>query len=76
MRLVKTTEDSIKWITEQLQQSGSDQITLSSHNIETDEVIFDFVVANDKVYQALGNQCQAWVDEPDPSIIVYAMVRG
>lgn len=59
LRFVKTTKDSIKWITEQLQQSSSDQITHSSYNIDTDEIIFDFDVANTEVYQALGDRCQA-----------------
>lgn len=76
LRLATKTEDSIKWITEQLERFSTDQITLSSHNTETDEIIFDFGVANDEVYQALGDQCQAWIDEPNPSVIVYAMTQG
>ena len=50
LRLATKTEDSIKWITEQLERFSTDQITLSSHNTETDEIIFDFGVANDEVY--------------------------
>jgi hypothetical protein len=75
LRLAKTTENSIKWITEQLQQFSSDQITHSSHNTETNEIIFGFDVAHDDVYQALEDQCQAWVDEPNISVTVYAMIR-
>jgi len=76
LTLATKTEDFIKWITEQLERFSTDQITLSSHNTETDEIIFDFDVANDEVYQALGDQCQVWVDEPNPSVIVYAMIQG
>jgi hypothetical protein len=53
-RLATTTEDSVKSIKEQLEQFSNDQITLCSHNIETDEITFNFDVANDEVYQALG----------------------
>jgi hypothetical protein len=76
LRLATTTEDSINSIKDQLQQFSSEQITLSSHNTETDEIIFHFDIANDELYQALGDQCQAWVTEPNPSIIVYSLIRG
>ena len=76
LRLATTTEDSIKSIKEQLQRFSNDRITLSSHNTETDEIVLDFDVANDEVYQALGDQCQAWVTEPNPGFIVYTLVRG
>ena len=76
LRLATATEDSITSIKEQLQQFSSDQTTLSSHNKETGEIVFDFDIANDEVYQALGNQCQAWVAEPTPSVITYALIRG
>ena len=76
LRFATKTEGSIKSITEQLDRFSTDHITLSSHNTETDEIIFDFDVANDEVYQALGDQCQAWVDEHNPSVIVYAMTQG
>jgi hypothetical protein len=75
LRLATTTEDSIESIKEQLQQFSNDQITLSSHNTEPSEVIFHFRIANDDVYQALRDQCQAWVTEPNPSIIVYSLIR-
>jgi hypothetical protein len=64
LRLATTTEDSIKSIKDQLQQFSSDQITLSSHNTETEEIIFHFDIANDEAYQALGDKCQAWVLNP------------
>jgi hypothetical protein len=76
LKLATTTEYSIKSIKKRLQQFSSDQIPLSSHNTETGEIIFDFDVANDEVYQALGDQCQAWVTKPNPNMIVYTMVRG
>lgn len=76
LKLATTAEDSIKSIKELLQQFSSDQITPSSHNTETDEIIFDFDVANDEAYQALGDQCQAWVDESNSDVAVYTMVRG
>lgn len=41
LRLATTGENSIKWTAGQLQQFSSDQITLSSHNTETNEIIFD-----------------------------------
>lgn len=75
-KLATTTKDSIKAIKEQLQRFSSDNIALSLHNTETDELTFNFNVANDEAYQALGDQCQAWVNEPNPSAIVYTMVRG
>lgn len=76
LRLATTTEDSIKSIKDRLQQFSSDPITLSSHNTETDEIVFDFGVANDEMYQALGEQCRAWTDEPNPKVIVYALTRA
>ncbi|KAM0709877.1 hypothetical protein Q7P35_003920 [Cladosporium inversicolor] len=75
LRLATTTEDSIKSIKDQLWQF-SDKITLFSHNTETDEIVFDFDVPNDEVYQALGDQCRSWIDEPKPSITTYALIRG
>jgi hypothetical protein len=71
-----TTKDSIESIKAQLQQFSNDQITLSLHNTETDDISFNFDVANDEACQALGDRCQAWVTEPNPSVIVYTMVRG
>jgi hypothetical protein len=70
LRLATTTTDSIKSIKQQLQQFSSDHITLSPHITKTDEIIFDFDVTNDEAYQALGDQWQAWIDEPSPSVIV------
>ena len=75
LRLTTTTEDSIKSFKEQLQKF-SDQITVSTHDTEADEIIFDFDVASDEQYQALGEQCQAWVAETHPKVIAYTMVRG
>lgn len=76
LRLATTPEDSINSIKEQLQRFVGDQITLSPHNTETEEIVFDFDVADDEVYQALRDQCRAWIDEPNPSVIVYALIRG
>jgi hypothetical protein len=75
LTLATATEDSITSIKEQLQQF-SDQITVSTHATEADEIIFDFDVESDEQYQALGEQCQAWVAETNPKVIAYTMVRG
>jgi hypothetical protein len=75
LRLATTAEDSIKTITEQL-KSFSENTLDPIHVSETDEVTFDFEVASDDVYQALGNQCQAWTAETNPTVIAYTMVRG
>ena len=71
LRLATTVEDSIKWI----QQFSSDQITLSSHNTETDEIIFDFNVTKEEVYQVLGDQCRTRVNEVNTRVIACVMVR-
>ena len=72
LRLATTVDDSIQWI----QQFSSDQITLSSHNTETDEIIFDFDITREEVYQVLRAQCRVRVNELDTRVIAYAMVRG
>jgi hypothetical protein len=76
LKLATKTEDSIKSITEQLHQF-SKQVTVAAHNSETNEITFDFDVASDDTYEALGDQCQAWTTEPaHPTVLAYTMVRG
>jgi hypothetical protein len=75
LTLATTTKDSIESITQQLQQF-SEQTAVPEHNSETDEITFEFDVASDDVYQALRDQCQAWITETNPTVIVYTMVRG
>jgi hypothetical protein len=76
LKLATTTEASIKSITEQLQHF-SNQITVSAHNPETNEITFDLDVASDDAYQALGDTCQEWTTEPaNPTVLAYTMVRG
>lgn len=78
LRLATIAEDPVKWITGQPQQFSSDQIALYVHSTETDEIIFDFDVAKEEVYQALGDQCRARVNEINPRVIAfaYAEFRG
>jgi hypothetical protein len=76
------TQASIDAKSQQLREFSSDQkITI----IETDPdggdpgvifVTFEFDIAGDEVYQAVGEQCVAWLDEADSGVVVYSAIRG
>ena len=36
-------------------------------------VAFEFDVASDEVYQALEEQCRAWLDDPDSMVVSYTL---
>jgi hypothetical protein len=38
-------------------------------------VTFEFDIAGDEVYQAVGEQCVVWLDEADSGVVVYCMIR-
>jgi hypothetical protein len=76
------TQDSIAEKLQQLRAFSSDQNVAI---IATDPnggdpgvtcVTFEFEIAGDEVYHAVGEQCVAWLDEADASgVVVYAMIR-
>ena len=75
------TEDSIDAKSRQLRGFSSDrEITI----IETDPeggdpgvtfVTFEFEIVGDEVYQAVGEQCVAWLDDADSGVVGYSMIR-
>ena len=38
-------------------------------------VTFEFDIAGDEVYQAVGEQCVVWLDEAGSGVVVYCMIR-
>lgn len=71
LRLKATTPDSFDTVLERLRtfSSSSDQkpIKVTTTDCEEDEpwilhVAFEFDVAGDEAYSALGEQCRAWLD--------------
>jgi hypothetical protein len=75
------TEDSIDAKSQQLRAFSSDQkITIIEMDPEGGDpgvtfVTFEFDIAGDEVYQAVGEQCVAWLDDAEPGIVGYSMIR-
>lgn len=75
------TQDSVDAKSQQLREFSSDQKIAI---IETDPeggapgvtfVTFEFDIAGDEAYQAVVEQCVAWVDEADSGVVVYSAIR-
>lgn len=75
LRLATMTEQSIAAITNELQHFDP-AVRIIAQDPEACEITFELYVPRDEDYQALGDKCEAWTNEADPSVLVYTVVRG
>jgi len=75
------TEDSIAIKSQQLREFSSDRkVTIIETDAEFGDpgvtfVTFEFGIAGDEMYQAVGDRCVAWLDEADSGVVGYSMIR-
>ena len=78
--LTATTQDSLNTILDRLRAFSSDEITVTATDTEADEpdlllVTFEFDIASDEAYRALGDQCRAWFHGDNSGVESYTLIR-
>lgn len=78
--LTATTQDSINTILDRLRTFSSDETTVTATDPEAEDpdlllVTFEFDVASDEAYGALGDRCLAWLDRNDSGVESYRLIR-
>jgi hypothetical protein len=78
--LTATTQYSLNTILDRLRAFSSDEITVTATDTEADEpdlllVTFEFDIASDEAYGALGDQCRAWFHGNNSGVESYTLIR-
>jgi hypothetical protein len=78
--LTATTQDSLNTILDRLRAFSSDEITVTATDTEADEpnlllVTFEFDIASNEAYGALGDQCRAWFHGNNSGVESYTLIR-
>jgi hypothetical protein len=78
--LTATTQDSLNTILDRLRAFSSDEITVTATDTEADEpdlllVTFEFDIASDEAYGALGDQCRARFHGNNSGVESYTLIR-
>jgi hypothetical protein len=78
--LTVTTQASLNTILDRLRAFSSDEITVTATDTEADEpdlllVTFEFEIASEEAYGALGDQCRAWFHGNNSGVESYTLIR-